>query len=65
MLIRRSFDTDLTLESSTAPAASGGRDWVIDWRWFSTPTDDDTALPSEHSLIDCAPWAKPKRPRHA
>lgn len=65
MLIRQSFDTVVTLESRPAPATSGSRDWVIDWRWLSTPDDDDTALPSEHSLIDCAPWAKPKRPRHA
>ena len=65
MLIRHLFDNVLMLESATGPAPRLHRDWVVDWRWFSTPDDDDTALPSECSLIDCAPWAKPKRPRHA
>lgn len=69
MLIRRPFDT-VALVSETMPTTGVGRDWIIDWRWLSTEGlstegDDDTALPSEYSLIDCAPWAKPKKPRHA
>lgn len=65
MFIRRSFDEYLKLQSDAAPTTSDGRDWVIDWRWLSAPSDDDAALPSERSLIDCAAWAKPKKPKHA
>lgn len=70
MLIRKPVDTVLSLASEAVPVTGFGRDWIIDWRWlstegFSTEGDDDTPLPSECSLIDCAPWAKPKRPRHA
>jgi hypothetical protein len=65
MFIRRSFDEFLKLQSEAAPTVGEGRDWVIDWRWLSTPADHDTALPSERSLIDCAAWAKPKKPKHA
>ncbi len=65
MFIRRSFDEFLKLQSDAAPAGNDGRDWVIDWRWLSTPADHDAAFPSEHSLIDCAAWAKPKKPKHA
>jgi hypothetical protein len=65
MLIRQSLETILTFASETVPMTGVSRDWIMDWRWLSTPDDDDTALPSERSLIDCAPWAKPKKPRHA
>ena len=65
MFIRRSFDEFLKLQSDAEPAGKDGRDWVIDWRWLSTPADRDAALPSERSLIDCAAWAKPKKPKHA
>ena len=65
MLIRQSLETVLTFASETVPMTSVSRDWIMDWRWLSTPDDDDTALPSECSLIDCAPWAKRKKPRHA
>lgn len=65
MFIRRSFDEFLKLQSDAVLAGNDGRDWVIDWRWLSTPADHDAALPSERSLIDCAAWAKPKKPKHA
>ncbi len=31
----------------------------------AAPADHNAAFPSEHSLIDCAAWAKPKKPKHA
>lgn len=65
MFIRRSFDEFLKLQSDAVLAGNDARDWVIDWRWLSTPADHDAALPSERSLIDCAAWAKPKKPKHA
>ena len=65
MFIRRSFDEFLKLQSDAASAGNDGRDWVIDWRWLSTPADHDAAFPSERSLIDCTAWAKPKKPKHA
>lgn len=60
MFIRRTFDEFLKLQSPAEPALAA-RDWVIDWRWLTTATDDD-ASKSEHSLIDCPTWAKPKTP---
>ena len=65
MFIRRSFDEFLEFQSDAVSASNDGRDGVIDWRWLSTPADHDAALPSERSLIDCAAWAKPKKPKHA
>lgn len=65
MFIRRSFDEFVEFQSDAVPAGNDGRDGVIDWRWLSTPADHDAALPSERSLIDCAAWAKPKKPKHA
>lgn len=64
MFIRWSFDEFLKLQSDASPTVPDGRDWVIDWRWLSTPADI-AALPSERSLIDCAAWVKPKKPKHA
>lgn len=58
MFIRRSFDEFLKLHSDATPATDT-RDRVIDWRWFCE------ASPSEHSLIDWDPWAKPKKPKPA
>lgn len=58
MFIRRSFEEFLKLQSDAQPTHAA-RDWVIDWRWFCE------ASPSERSLIDCDPWAKPKKPKPA
>jgi len=61
MFIRKSFDEFLKLHSDAIPVTEG-RDWVIDWRWLAT-AEEDAASGSEHSLIDCPTWAKPKTPR--
>lgn len=61
MLIRKSFDEFLQLHRDAIPVAQG-RDWVIDWRWLAT-VEVDAASRSEHSLIDCPSWAKPRTPR--
>jgi hypothetical protein len=61
MFIRKTFHDFLVLQSEADPAPVA-RDWVVDWRWFGSP-DDDPASISEHSLIDCAAWAKPRKPR--
>lgn len=61
MFIRRTFDEFLKLHSSAEPFAEP-RDWVIDWRWLTTTASDDEASGSEHSLIDCSSWEKPKIP---
>lgn len=64
MFIRPSIDL-LKLQSEGTPVTAARRDWVIDWRWLASPQDDENAFASERSLIDCAPWAKPKKPRRA
>ena len=61
MFIRKSFDEFLKLHSDAVPAAAA-RDWVIDWRWLVTAEEDGTSG-SEHALIDCPAWAKPRTPR--
>lgn len=60
MFIRRTFDEFLKLHSAAEPTPAA-RDWVIDWRWLTTITDEE-AFGSEHSLIDCPAWARPKTP---
>jgi len=69
MFIRRSFDEFLKLQSDVAPppATAPGCviDWVIDWRWLSASESESASFPSERSLIDCAPWAKPKTQKPA
>lgn len=55
----------LKLHTEGTPVAPARRDWVIDWRWLASPQDDENASASERSLIDCAPWAKPKKPKRA
>lgn len=62
MFIRKSFDEFLKLHSDAVPAAEA-RDWVIDWRWLATASDDVSSI-SERSLIDCPAWARPRTPRH-
>lgn len=62
MYIRRAFTVFLNVQSQALPAAvPSPDDWALDWRWFSEPVD--TALPSEHSLIDWPAWARPRTPR--
>jgi hypothetical protein len=63
MFIRKSFDESLKLHSDAIPVAAR-RDWVIDWRWLAT-AEEDVSSGSEHSLIDCPVWAKPRTPRRA
>ena len=65
MFIRRSFEEFLKLQSDTAPPPAAAPDWVLDWRWLSASESEHPAFPSERSLIDCAPWAKPKRQKPA
>jgi hypothetical protein len=60
MFIRRTFDEFLKLQSLAEPALAA-RDWVIDWRWLTTTTEEQ-ASESERSLIDCSSWARPKTP---
>ena len=62
MLIRRAFTEFLALQSEATPAAVAF-DWVMDWRWFCEGSDE-AAFTSEHSLIECPTWAKPRIPRH-
>jgi len=65
MFIRRSFDEFLKVQSDAVLSSAVPPDWVIDWRWLSTSESESPSFPSERSLIDCVPWAKPKRQKPA
>ncbi len=60
MYIRRAFTVFLDVQSQASFVAPPN-DWTLDWRWFCEPLD--AVLPSEHSLIDCPAWARPRIPR--
>ena len=63
MFIHPAFNVFLAVQSYGSPTAPVV-DYVIDWRWFGEP-EEEAALPSERSLIDCAIWAKPKTQKPA